>query len=484
MRTVLAVLLVVSLVAPATLASGATTAKVSIAGVDVAPSQPAPGERFTVTTTIRNAESTPNSPSNAFNVQAVALRAADSSATTYARVNNLGTLPEGASVDVPLTLSFDEPGVRELRVYVFGSGGAGPVEYRYPVVVTVREGGPQVSVLTGDADPVVGATSTVNVSVANGEAEAVRNVRLELGGRSVDVEDPTRVRPSIASGATEDFAFEVTPRAADAALRATLRYTTENGDVRTTEVSSPFAADSLRVDVGLEATVPAGGTDPPVEAEVSNFGNAPLTDVVVRAEADGRVVARRAVPDVAAESSRRVALNVTGVDEATLDVTADYEVGDRAESTTTSVEYASNPGRVELTGVDVEREDDRIHLSGSASNVGLSDVQGVVVQVVPGEGVTPARPYREYFVGTIPASDFVSFDLYANVEEGTDTVPVRVSYLADGQRRETISEVSVADLPPARDGGGDSGSSPLLLVGGAVAALVVVGLAVFAYRRR
>jgi hypothetical protein len=483
MRTVLAILLVLSLVAPATLAAGATTAKVSIADVEVTPAQPAPGERFTVTTTIRNAESTPNSPSASFSMHAVALRDADSPSKTYARVDNLGTLPEGASVDVPLTLSFEEPGVRELRVYVFGSGGAGPVEYRYPVVVTVREGGPQVSVLSGDADPVVGASSSINVSVANGEAESVRNVRLELAGRSVDVEDSTRVLPSIASEATETFEFEVTPSATDATLRATLRYTTESGDVRTTEVSSSLTADPLRVDVGLDASVTGAGTDPPVEAEVSNFGNAPLTDVVVRAAADGRVVARRSIPDVPAESSRRVELNVSGVDEATLDVTADYEVGSRVESSTTTVDYASNPGRVELTGVDVEREGDRVHLSGSASNVGLSDVQAAVVQVVPADGVAPARPYREYFVGTIPASDFVSFDLYAAVDEGTETVPIRVTYLVDGERRETVSEVNVADLPPANDSA-DRGSSPLLVVGGVVAALVVVGVVAYAFSRR
>jgi hypothetical protein len=484
MRRVLAVVLVASLVAPATLAAGATTAKVSIADVTVSPSQPAPGERFTVTTTIRNAESTPNSPSDDFQIRAVAVRDADSPARTYARVEKLGTLPEGASVDVPLTLSFDEAGVRELRVFVFGSGGAGPVEYRYPVVVTVREGGPQVSVLTGDADPVVGAASTVNVSVANGEAEAVRNVRLELGGRSVDVEDATRVLPRIESGATETFAFEVTPAATDGTLRGTLRYTTASGDVRTTAVSSSFVADPLRVDVGLDADVPAGGTDPPVEAELSNFGNAPLTDVVVRAEADGRVVARRSVQDVAPETTRRVALNVTGVDEGVLDVTADYEVGGRAGSTRTAVDYAATPGRIELTGVDVAREGDRIHLSGSASNVGLSDVQGAVVSVVPSEGVTPARPYREYFVGTIPASDFVSFDLYARADSGTETVPVQVSYLVDGERRETVSNVSVADLPPERDGGGSGGSSTLLLAGGVVAGVVLLALAVLLYRRR
>jgi hypothetical protein len=484
MRTVLVALLVVSLALPAAVVSGATTAKVSIADVAVEPTQPAPGERFTVTTTIRNAESTPNSPSNSFDIRAVAVRDADGGSRSYARVDKLGTLPEGASVDVPLTMSFEESGVKELRVFVFGSGGAGPVEYRYPVVVTVREGGPQVSVLSGQADPVTGAASTVNVSVANGEAQSVRNVRLELGGRDVSVEDATRVLPSIDSGATETFQFEVTPSSTDGTLRATLRYTTESGDVRTTEVGSSFVAEPLRVDVGLDATVDAGGTDPPVGAELSNFGNAPLTDVVVRAEADGRVVARRSVADVPAESSRQVALNVTGVDEATLDVTADYETGGRAESAATTLAYSSNPGRVELTGVDVEREGDRIHLSGSASNVGLSDVQGVVLTVVPGEGVAPARPYREYFVGTVPASDFVSFDLYASVDGEADTVPVRVSYLVDGQRRETMSEVSVADLPPAREGSGGGGGSPLLLVGGGVAALVVVGLAVFAYRRR
>lgn len=66
------------------------------------------------------------------------------------------------------------------------------------------------------------------------------------------------------------------------------------------------------------------------------------------------------------------------------------------------------------------------------SNVGLSRVDAVVVSVAPREGVRPARPYRGYFGGRVPPSDFASFDLYAEIDESAETVPVGVSGVVDG----------------------------------------------------
>ncbi|MFB6108899.1 MAG: hypothetical protein ABEJ82_08690 [Haloplanus sp.] len=483
MQRTRALLFAVLLLVPcATPVLAAPTAKASIGGVTVSPSQPAPGEQVTLTVTIRNGESTTNSPSNSFEVNQITLRTSDG--RLLKTVRDVGTLPEGTTVDVPLTVTFDSPGTKSLDVTVYGDNGDRNVALRHPVSVPVRDPATLVSV-SAPTDPVVGVENETTVTVANGEESAISGLRVRLSGRGVDVANPTRVSSSLDAGASETLTFDVTPTATDASLEATLTYRTEAGNSRRTNDSVSFTADPLRDDVRLDATVPPGGTNPPVSVDVSNLGNAAIEDVTVTASVpNGTVVAQRPLERVEAGETRTLRLNVTDVGETTLSVDATYDVGLGRGEATTRVAYRPNPGRIELTGVDFEREDDRIHISGSASNVGLSETNGVVVSVVASEGVTPAPPYREYFVGTVPASDFVSFDLYARVDSGVETVPVRVTYLVDGERTTTVTEVPIADLPPATDDTQQRRPSTLILGAGVVAGLVIVAGAVYAFRRR
>jgi hypothetical protein len=220
-----------------------------------------------------------------------------------------------------------------------------------------------------------------------------------------------------------------------------------------------------------------------VSVTVSNFGNAPLERGTVTATDNGTVVARSSLPTVAPDGSRAVRLNVSGVERANLDVRVAFESGGERDSVSTAVRYVSTPGQIELTGVDLSREDSHVRIVGSASNVGLSEVDGVVLTVLPSEGVRPVAPYRDFFVGTVPASDFVSFDLTAEIDEGVDTVPVEVTYVVDGERVTAIERLDVSDLPPAESEGQSSPVSPLLVGLGVVLIVAAVGAGVW-YRRR
>jgi hypothetical protein len=489
-----ALLTILIVVSTATVGVTAQTAQVTVTNVTVAPEQPSPGERFTVTTTIQNAQSTPNSPSAAFEVNTVSLRRVDGgSERRVTSVDDPGFLPTGGTLEVPLTVSFEETGVKELRVFVVGESRGRVTTLRYPVIVTVREGGPQLSIEAEDA--VVGAESPTRVTVANGESASVRNVRLDLQGTDAEVADATRVIPSLSGGAERTFQFNVTPGTTDADVTATLGYTTASGDRRSVSETFPLRTDPLVRDVELQASTSGAGASPEIAVDVSNFGNAPLTDVVVRATQNGTSVARRSVPDVPAETTRDVTLDVGGADNGPVTVRAAYETGGQSGTAETTLEYQQNPGRIQLTGVDYETEGDRLHFSGSASNVGLSPANSVVVRVMPAEGVTPARPNREYFVGTVPESDFVSFDLYARLDGDVSEVPIEVSYIVDGERRRSVERIDVSDVrtAPARGsggndggdgGGGGLGGSLPLLVGGIVAAVLVIAVGAYAYLRR
>lgn len=458
MRRVLALLVLASVVVALPLPVQGQTAVAYVDGVTVSPEQPNVGERFVVTASIRNAQSA----SAPLTINAVAVRTSQDSAAPfreYVRVNDLGRLPPGTNLEVPLSLSLSRVGTHDLRVVVFAEDDRGAVRIQYPLVVTVRESGPQLRIDVTDA--VEGTESPVQVVAVNGEAEPVRNVRLTLEGEGATVGNDTWLAPSLAAGESRRVTFQVTPTAPDASLTATLRYVTAGGTTRTVRQAVSFAAEPLREDVRLDASVERRGASPPVVVDVSNLGNAPLEEVVVSVRADGDVVARRPLADVADGETRSVALNVSGVSEVALEVTAAYETGGRSGSAVATVAYASNPGRIELTGIDIERVDGRVHIEGSASNVGLSEVDGVVLRVLDTDGVSPARPYRDYFVGTVPASDFVSFDLYAEVDDGVTAVPVEVTYLSDGDRTTAVTQVDVSDLPAEANSGESGGRFPV-----------------------
>jgi hypothetical protein len=477
-------LLTVLVVASSLSVSGfavAQSAQVSITDVTVSDDQPAPGQLITFTTTVRNGAGTAGDPSGTYRINAVALRSGPGQFEEYTRVRDVGTVPAGGTIEVPLTVKFREPGVRNLRLVVYGQSGGEPLQLRYPVAIRVRDSGPRLSIDAEDA--VAGDQVPVRVTVSNGESDTANNLRLTLDGEQVRVANDTRVSPRLDSGAERTFRFEATPEAAgDGTLNATLSYLTDEGSERVVSETRTLDVAELREDVSVSAEVRGDGTRPPVAVDVSNFGNAPLSDLTVRLERDGQVVGRTSAPDLPARTSDTVLVNVSGDGASDLRIVADYETGGQTGEATTTLAYAANPGRVSLTGVDVETEGGRLHLTGSASNVGLGEVNSVVLSVVPSDGVRPARPYREYFVGTVPASDFVSFDLYADVDPGTETVPVRISYIADGSRVSEMVEVDVSDVnaQPAQQQQQQSGGSSLpLVIGGGV--VIVAGLALVGY---
>ena len=145
-----------------------------------------------------------------------------------------------------------------------------------------------------------------------------------------------------------------------------------------------------------------------------------------------------------------------------------------------------NPGRVRLTGVSVVRGDDGVlQIAGSAANVGGTDVESVLVSVAEADGVTPADPQPDYFVGGVEGSDFASFDLNAELTGDRTTVPLRVEYVVDGVERSFTTDVRVSQAalatPEPVQQNGPFGGFPLVST---VLGVLVVALAAALVIRR
>lgn len=250
--------------------------------------------------------------------------------------------------------------------------------------------------------------------------------------------------------------------------------------------SSQVAMAATADDLG-----PSGRTD--LHVTVANGFDRAITGVDLRVSSPGMTLPepQRVASRLPPGNQTRFSLPVRNAEPGEYTVSVDLAYtsaeGDRRtieRTLSTVVSPVSEPGRIELTGVDVERVDGALEIRGSASNTGTTDVTGANISVLAGETAVPAGSSATYFVGNVPASDFSSFNVRAEpTGNGTITVPLRVSYVVDGVRTSRTVEVDHRlDRTPAagQPGSGGGGISGLLVIVGLV---LVVGAGVVGWRR-
>lgn len=427
-----------------------------ISNVAISPSTPAPNEEFEVTTTIENAEG------GADSIEITDLYIRDASGLpTHVRVENLGSIGDGRSMDVPLQMSFGNS--KDLRIHVVARTDDGEnIHLEYPLYVETEEiDDAQLSLSAGDA--VVGGDTPVNVTVANGDSNPISNVELTLAGDSSTVSDKRRVSAAIDAGIDRTFGYSVTfDEPGLQQLEATLSYQTGEGYDRTINESVTVKVDELTDDVELAVRAEQTESENTIRATLTNFGNLPLDDAQTYAQVDGRIVDRQAKSDIAPFNSSTVALDVSDEPAGNVTVVSKYDIGNvssRVEKLTT---IDSEPqAEIALTSVELTRSGNTTTLRGDASNVGESDATGVIVGIVSEDEVTPVPPSKEYFVGGVDESEFGTFELTAKITDNAYSLPVRVQYNDDGERRAQIVRLDLNDGAVAAQtgSGAESGES-------------------------
>jgi hypothetical protein len=256
----------------------------------------------------------------------------------------------------------------------------------------------------------------------------------------------------------------------------------------------------------LDAETAVVGAYRSLNLTVSNGRETPIRDVTVSLDSDEIQVrqTRRVTPVLGSGNATtfRFRALATEAGRSPVDVRLRYtgangtrHVVDR----TLSADFVppTNPGRVNLTGVSIESRGETLDVSGSASNPGGDRVTGVVVEAVDADGVAPAQPQPDYFVGEVPASDFETFDVNARLSGDRESIPLRVVYVVDGVKRTRIVSVpydgdSRQPAPATANRSAPSRTSPsgslpgplsvpILGVGAAVIALVA---GAYVWRRR
>ncbi|MFC5367971.1 CARDB domain-containing protein [Salinirubrum litoreum] len=502
MNRVLAVVFTLLLCVP-TGAVAVPDARLTVSDVTVSPDSPVVGETITVSATVQNSAGS-DSPAQ---IKRVELR--DANGDRLTRANNLGSLSGGDSLTVPLTVSFDDPGTRDLQLRVVAEDADGDeVTLTRPVPVAVETASPQAEITV--ADPAVDSPTRVAVELSNPAATAVRNLEVtfadSLGAPTVD----RRVVPQLDAGETTVVNLTTVP--ADSGtqrLEVNVSFTGASGTEQVRTVGRTVDVEPYRDDLGLSvsrvqpeeqdagvaggagglagllggAAGGAGGgqltqggseeADPTgrVAVEVTNFGSVVADDVVVTPVAGNRTLPRVVLGDrLAPGESGTVEVDLSEVrDRTAVEFRVDYRAGVRDSRTTATYDWRPAVAELTVTDLDVTvGEDGEVRITGNAANVGDGEATGVVVSVVPSEGVSPAYPQRDYFAGTIAGSDFAPFDLTAEVTDGVESVTVRITYRTDGVP--VTREIAVP--VPSDDGGGGA----LASLGGATTAGVPAGV--------
>ncbi len=491
-------------------AATAADARLTLTDATVTPPTPAAGAPLTVSTTVRYSAGSNTS----LDLDAVRLVRADTG-RAVGNATDLGTLTPGETLTVPVSVTVGETGVYDFRLVAEGTDDDGETaRATRPLTIGVEPGAPQFEVPVDRL--VTGADRSVAVEVSNPTTAALRDLDIVLAAPDGD-DQVRRTIPSLAPGTTETLNVTVHgPDAEAATVELVTTYTDPTGAQQTVTYTRQVETVSPDVDVGVRATragsddaqqVPeglpglVGGGDAlqsnaesdesgpaQLDVTVTNFGNAPVTDVVLEGRtADGAVLAavgRVAVADrLPPGASETVTVDLAGVPDVDgFRFVASYGSPDGNGETALAYDYAAPSGQAELTGLDVSVSDDgAVNISGNVANTGTAEVTGAVVAVRPTDHVRPAYPQRTYFVGSVGASEFVPFDVTASADVANATaVTLAVTYTADGNR--TTETVTVPLQDDDRGEASDSGS--LQSLGLPLAAVVVAATVTVVLARR
>ncbi|WP_224447861.1 hypothetical protein [Haloprofundus salilacus] len=384
---------------------------------------------------------------------------------------------------------------------------------------TLQVAGPAPQIELNATGFVAETENRATVTLSNPTTTPMRNVTVTVGIQSGDAVVVRQTVPVLAAGATEELPFVLLPReTGDRRVTVRASYTVD-GEAETTRYREPVSVEPLEDDVavrvesvqrgdaeggaegqlgdllgggGGQGALEGSGDDEAkpgqIDVVVTNFGNAPIRDVVVVPVSNGTELPRQSVPGpLAPGDSARTTVDLSFVGQQD-DVTFEtrYRVGERDGTARTEFPYDPASGSVVLTNVDLSMGPDGVvRITGNAGNPDEGSVSGLTVAVGDAAHVSPTYPVRDYFVGTVDGNEFAPFDLTAEVDsENVTVVPVDVTYVTNGVRySETVELPYDRSLsPPERERGilaplWDNAGALVAVAGvslAAVAALVVV----------
>jgi hypothetical protein len=228
-----------------------------------------------------------------------------------------------------------------------------------------------------------------------------------------------------------------------------------------------------------------------INVEVVNRRPNAVTSVIVTPEAEGMVFtpSEYFIGSIPAgnKSTATFTLNTMHSSPGKRDVSfaVSYFNGDNLRQTSKLTRQVDLIGQHSLifTSLEVSRAGNRYVVSGDLNNFGTTDAKNVMISVADSENIMPVQPYARYYIGTLEADDFSSFELSAQVMSGgVSSIPVVIEFRDPNNAyisiRENIS-VSTNSITSASASSGEEKDSPVMLW--AIAGILAIGISVLIY---
>jgi hypothetical protein len=268
---------------------------------------------------------------------------------------------------------------------------------------------------------------------------------------------------------------------------------TSSGEIFNTE--TPYVVDvrePQQPSVAVSVPEAVSGATRNTTVTVANGADRPIDNVVLTVDSPASEVEFDETQRVAGELAAGATENYTFPARATspgtypIDVSVRYLDGGTQQEIERTFETGftepANVGEVRLTGVEATQRGRTVELSATASNVGGTEVNGVVVGIDDRAGISE----RNYFVGSIDASGFSTFTLQTQTSDPVSSIPVVVNYTTSGVQQSYVTNVSVARTAPT-DGPPESDANSGLSLGAVLPLGLIIGVIVIGgilYRRR
>ncbi len=338
----------------------------------------------------------------------------------------------------------------------------------------------------------------LDVTVANASPEVVRGVSVRVVPDDADVVTDQRVAASLEPGEGRTFTYtleDVSPGPQEIEIFMNYADTdgVRHGEFRRRHVRfSPSTGPHPELAVGASPVSQGGATT--VNLTVANGLDESIRSMSLEISPTSFDVdePRRVRSGLGTGETAVFSFQASGASSGRTDVpvSVSYTTANGTQRSferelALTLSAVRNPARVTLTELRVTAQGDRLTVRGSASNVGASDATGVVIAVEPSNGVQPAESESTFFVGRVPASDFNSFEVGAEMTTNRSVdIPLRVSYVAGDTRMNRTIEISYDPGPaPEIQGPNRQGSSGGVPITAIVGGIVVLGLLALAWRR-
>ncbi len=189
------------------------------------------------------------------------------------------------------------------------------------------------------------------------------------------------------------------------------------------------------------------------------------------------------------KSSAAFTLNTINCDSGKQDIEFEitYFNGDNVHSTETISKTVDIVDKSPLifTSIETTKAGNTYTVSGDLNNFGVTDAKNVIISIHEKDNVTPVQPYSSYFIGTLEADDFSSFELSAKVHsDEINAIPIIIEFRdTDNAYTSMTKEISISEksmISSSEEKGSSTGS--WILAG--VIAIAIAALIAYSWKKR